>query len=365
MKVKYLRWQAPGNGKIFDAPLGEISYMNSRSLAVLEYISKRQSVSQSQFEREIKEYLEEQTEYIENNSTPAHFFRPLLFLGFLKMSSNRVLELTLEGDKFLYHYKEKNFLQCKEYILNQLDNTKYPNEATKKVTLQIFPFRILLKMLVDEEKQGVSKEFVKYQLPYINSYDDMLLYIKEGNLEKIAKYEMYDKFYTWVLNSLVDIEILKVENGHFFLQDEVYEYVKRLYDSLSYESFFFQETTLLCQLDNKTAYQRYKRDAKLIQEAKVRDSFSCAIDKEHFTFISKGQPYVEGHHAVPMFQQKNYEFTIDDVDNIISLCPNCHREVHSADEKNTILQKVYQKSEAFMVKNSISLNEFYKMYYCA
>ena len=359
------RWQAPGNGKIFDKPLGESSYMNSRTISVLKYISSKSKVSQAEFEREIKTYLAEHTEYEKNDSTPAHFFRPLLFLGFLKISSSKVLELTLEGDKFLYFYEEKDYAKCKKYILNQLDNSKYPSIATKDIKLQLFPFRILFKLLLFEGENGLSKEFIKEQLIYLKSYDDIVLYEKSKNLEKIAKDVEYDKFYTWVINSLVNIEVLQVKNAHYFISDDIYEHVKGLYKNLSFESLFFNDETLLCQLDTQTAHERYKRDPRLILEAKNRDRYSCQIDKGHKTFISKGENYVEGHHVIPMFQQKNYTFNLDDVENIISLCPTCHREIHSSDQRSEILSKIYKIQSAFMSVNSISQEDLYKMYYCA
>ncbi|MFD1928850.1 HNH endonuclease [Sporosarcina siberiensis] len=40
------------------------------------------------------------------------------------------------------------------------------------------------------------------------------------------------------------------------------------------------------------------------------------------------KPFVEGHHLVPMFTQTQFENTIDFADNIVTLCPNCHREIH-------------------------------------
>ena len=359
------RWQAPGNGKIFDKPLGESSYMNSRTITVLKYISSKSKVSQSEFEREIKTYLAVHTEYEKNDSTPAHFFRPLLFLGFLKISSSKVLELTIEGDKFLYFYEEKDYAKCKKYILNQLDNSKYPSIATKDVKLQLFPFRILFKLLLFEHENGLSREFIKEQLIYLKSYDDVVLYEKSKNLKKIAKDIEYDKFYTWVINSLVNIEVLQVKNAHYFLADDIYEHVKGLYKNLSFESLFFNDETLLCQLDTQTAHERYKRDARLIQEAKTRDNFTCQIDAKHQTFISKGVNYVEGHHVLPMFQQKNFSFNLDVLENIISLCPSCHREIHSADNKHEILKKLYKHNILFMRKNSISQEDLQKMYYCA
>jgi 5-methylcytosine-specific restriction protein A len=363
--MNYYRWQAPGNGQIFDKTLGEESYMNTRTISVLKYIQKHKQVSQAQFVREIKDYLEETTNYIENDSTPAHFFRPLLFLGFLSITSSKMLELTLEGDKFLYFYEQKEYQKCKKYILNQLDNCKYPNDGTQKIKLQLFPFRILFKLLLEEGSKGLSREFIREQLVYIREYEDIILYRNTQNLAKIKKDEDYDKFYTWVINSLVKIEILQKKDGNYFIADSIYEDVNSLYQNISFESLFFNDETLLCQLNGKTAHERYKRDPKLIVDAKVRDSYTCQVNKEHNTFISKGVNYVEGHHVIPMFQQKNYSFELDNVDNIISLCPTCHREIHSGDNKKTILQYLYGKNEKFMSINNISIDDLEKMYYCS
>ena len=365
MKRAHYRWQAPGNGKIFDAPLGEASYMNTRTLSVLRYIQSKVKVSQAIFDREIKEYLEKHSDYRANNSTPSHFFRPLLFLGFLKMSSSRVIELTLEGDKFLHFYEKEEYAKCKKYILNQLDNSTYPNIATKDIKLQLFPFRILFKLLLQEGEKGLSRAFIKEQLVYLKEYDDLALYLHTKSVLKIAHHEEYDKFYTWVVNSLVNIEILEVKERHYFIAEDMLKNVEELYKNLPFESLFFNDTTLLCQLDFKTASERYKRDAKLIIAAKERDEYICQVDATHTTFLSKGKNYVEGHHVIPMFQQKNYSFELDDVANILSLCPNCHREIHSGDEREKILETIYNRQVAFMSANGVSKDELYKMYFCA
>jgi 5-methylcytosine-specific restriction protein A len=363
--MNHYRWQAPGNGKIFDKPLGEASYMNTRSISVLHYIAEQKKVSQAQFEREIKEYLALHTEYEPNDSTPAHFFRPLLFLGFLKMSTNKVIELSLEGEKFLHFYERGEYTKCKKYILNQLDNSTYPNIATKEIKLQIFPFRILFKLLLLEKERGLSKEFIKEQLIYLRESDDLALYMKTKDIQKIKKDKEYDKFYTWVVNSLLNIEILSKRGNYYFIAEDLVEEVEILYANISFDALFFHDETLLCQLDKKVAQERYKRDARLIAEAKERDGFYCVLSKEHKTFLSKGQNYVEGHHIIPMFQQKNYLFNLDDVDNIISLCPNCHREIHSSDDKKDILTQVYKKNQRYMKNNGVSVDDLYKMYLCS
>lgn len=364
MKTNPYRWQAPGNGKIFDKPLGESSYMNTRTITVLQYIQIHKSVSQAQFEREIKSYLEQHTQYKKNDSTPSHFFRPLLFLGFITQSDSKMITLSFEGEKFLYYYQKKEYAICKKYILNQLDNSKYPNVATKDVKLQLFPFRILFKFLLEHE-EGITVDFIKTKLVYLQSMDDLVLYLPKKDITKIRYFEKYDKFYTWVINSLVNIEILKKKNDKYIIAEDFREIVQKLYQNIPFESLFFHQDTLLSNLNNTTAYKRYKRNPKLIQEAKQRDNYTCQIDATHQTFLTKGHTYVEGHHVIPMFQQKNFNYSLDDVDNLISLCPTCHREIHLADNKKAILYKVYNVNKKFMQNNNLTLEELEKIYLCA
>jgi 5-methylcytosine-specific restriction protein A len=365
MGTNNMRWQAPGNGKIFDDKLGSDSYMNKRTICVLEYINNNSKVLQKTFELEIKDYLTSCANYNKNDSLASHFFRPLLFMGFIQQYDNSTLELTIEGIKFLNAYKKQDFNKCKFYILNQLDNTKYPNKATNKVKLQLFPFRILFKILLENKDNGIDANFIKEQLVNIQKIDDLNLYIQNKKLENIPKRSSYDKFYTWVINSLVNIEILKKDLDRYYIADDLLEYIKSLYQNLDFKDFFFKDDIVSCEINNRTAKQRYKRDIKLIAKAKDRDGFKCKINQEHITFISNGKNYVEGHHVIPMFQQKNYDFVLDDVNNIISLCPNCHRKIHSADDKKEIINDLYKLNKKYMETNNIMLDDLYKMYICA
>ena len=52
MATNNMRWQAPGNGKIFDDKLGTNSYMNKRTICVLTYIQENPKVLQKIFELE-------------------------------------------------------------------------------------------------------------------------------------------------------------------------------------------------------------------------------------------------------------------------------------------------------------------------
>jgi len=362
-------WQAPGNGKGFDSFLGDNSKMNNRTVGVMNYIKENSNidgfVSENKFKIDIKNYLLKNFNENQNNSLDTHFYKPALFYGFIMRDKYHNLSLSIEGNLFLKSYLYKDFTKSKKLIINQLDNTKYPNIATPKVReLNLYPFRILFKLLLDNKK--LSVEFIEKSIVYITKYDDIKIYDKTKNINDIKEYEhkssKYKKFNTWVVNSLVNLNILNLKNRVLTIDKSVYNHLNMLYGSLNYNDMFFYN--LEYDTNEEISKKRIKRDAKVILEAKKRDNFICQVNKEHITFKSKGQNYVEGHHIIPMYQQKNYDFILDSIDNILSLCPTCHREIHYSDNKKKILDKVYSKNNIYFKEKRIDKIELYKMYAC-
>ncbi len=362
-------WQAPGNAKGFDSFLGDNSKMNSRTIGVLSYIKKvsikNGYVSELQFKKEIKSYLQDNFNENPNDSLDTHFYKPALFYGFIYQNKNKDLMLSIEGNLFLIAFEKDDYIRCKELIINQLDDTKYPNDAVKNIkNLKLFPFRILFKLLLDNE--SLNSIFISKSLVHVAKYTDLKEYIKTKDINSIKNFKIdsskYKKFNTWVINSLVDLKILVSYNGYISICQEIREHIETLYKNIDYKDMFFDNVT--CELNASIAYKRTKRDPTLIAKAKQRDNYTCTANHLHKTFKSRGKNYVEGHHIIPMYQQKNYTFTLDNVDNITSLCPNCHREMHSADDKLQILTKLYKLNSIYMRKQNIKLNDLCKMYLC-
>ena len=79
--------------------------------------------------------------------------------------------------------------------------------------------------------------------------------------------------------------------------------------------------------------QKWSRDPIEGKKAIQRADFKCEYDDTHVFFISKttGRNYVECHHFIPMKFQDEFNTSIDVAANIISVCPVCHRKLHSAD----------------------------------
>ncbi|MDR2408379.1 MAG: HNH endonuclease [Bacteroidales bacterium] len=79
--------------------------------------------------------------------------------------------------------------------------------------------------------------------------------------------------------------------------------------------------------------------------------YTCECDREHKTFISKtsGKQYMEAHHLIPMAYQvkiwEKYQKNIDCLENLVSLCPICHKAFHyGTDEvKINMIEDLYNK----------------------
>lgn len=113
----------------------------------------------------------------------------------------------------------------------------------------------------------------------------------------------------------------------------------------------------------------WKRDPSIGRKALARVHYSCEHVKSHKTFISKTSEnyFVECHHLVPMEYQGDFgNNPLDILDNIVSLCPLCHRILHHGKTKEVekILKKLFKERKAKLLKNNIdtSYNDLLKKY---
>lgn len=105
----------------------------------------------------------------------------------------------------------------------------------------------------------------------------------------------------------------------------------------------------------------YVRSPVVSATAIRKAKFLCEIDQHHWTFTSKAkkQKYVEAHHLIPICQQHKFEFSLDVVANIISLCATCHRMLHFgvAEEKRMLLKSLLKKRREELIARSIDVKD--------
>lgn len=105
----------------------------------------------------------------------------------------------------------------------------------------------------------------------------------------------------------------------------------------------------------------YRRDPRMAAEALRSAQFRCEWDGSHTTFTARktGQNFVEAHHLIPMGEQVNHIHSLDVPENIIALCPNCHRLIHHgrAAQRSSIAANLLQRRTVGLQARGIDVSE--------
>jgi len=105
----------------------------------------------------------------------------------------------------------------------------------------------------------------------------------------------------------------------------------------------------------------WRRDPDMAFLALSNANFLCEENSTHKTFISPitSEQFVEAHHLIPMEFQVDFDPSIDIPENIISLCPNCHRAFHNSTNelKSKLIKKFYSIRKDSLIKREIFIRQ--------
>lgn len=110
----------------------------------------------------------------------------------------------------------------------------------------------------------------------------------------------------------------------------------------------------------------------LKQLAKDKSQYKCVLKDlngcNYFTSKEENKNFLEIHHLVPREFSYEYADTIEFVENYIPLCPNCHRRIHKAvdRERKDIIRYLFNLRINDLKKNNIDIKlntlfEYYKI----
>jgi len=112
--------------------------------------------------------------------------------------------------------------------------------------------------------------------------------------------------------------------------------------------------------------QIYRRDRKVSANALTIAENLCEIDRAHPSFVRKNSdfPYSEPHHLIPVAFHEMFTVSLDIEENIVSLCSNCHNQLHYGKDITPLLVKLYEQRADLLrsVGIDVSLQELLKMY---
>lgn len=107
----------------------------------------------------------------------------------------------------------------------------------------------------------------------------------------------------------------------------------------------------------------FRRDAKVaaraIKSAKHMCSFDSAANAHsYFQSNRTKKNYVEAHHLIPFSQQAGFPHSLDVEENVVALCPSCHKLLHHgvAAAKRHLLEGLLKSREAGLQSRGIVVN---------
>jgi hypothetical protein len=374
------------------------------SLKILYNRRDSEFVSNDEFREEIIKELkfskeEQNPPKMVKQSEMARYFG---LSGFYKKNFDRKQKILLEGIKF---YESKNNEEKISIIFDQLKKISFGknNAAIKESDSIIDPpklflkaiyelefiekkeFAILLYRTVNQKKtfresiieiiecREQKKKVSDVPQEYKNIYYDYKfnVFFKEIGILKEIKSKYYFSFFTND-NYLNVISNLSIYNDIKELDQKYINNEEIINEKINYH---LHNKEILRKLNERkpnlktNSIDRYVTQRRIKETALKDNNYECFFDKSHKTFLMvRGAHYMEGHHVIPMKAQKDFKLiNIDRVENILCLCPNCHRKVHLSleDEKKKLLSEVYnlKKNNLFKANLKISFEDLYKKYY--
>ncbi|WP_077308386.1 HNH endonuclease [Terribacillus halophilus] len=112
----------------------------------------------------------------------------------------------------------------------------------------------------------------------------------------------------------------------------------------------------------------WKRNSSFAAETVSNADYLCEYDNQHQYFVSKysKRNYVEAHHLISLKHQDQFDCSLDNHANIVSLCLVCHKKIHYGlfEDKKDILDKLFNSRRERLIKSgiNISLEQLYSYY---
>ena len=306
----------------------------------------------------------------ESKTTQRHIF-PIIFIYQIlkRLKQIGMYEITLEE---LYTYvMTANFHSDLDRVFTALTQPSRPTISDKLFRLYKDRSRVI-PLIKNLDLFKLDDKNISINSIHESEMDDFL----EKNFPRFSKaeltnFEIYKKFLYTIQNfnlNLIsdDAEIIIADNSDDIRDDAEYTENVVSQENISESSnktlgnSSKEEPQLVVDKERLTI----KRDAMIGVLAINNSGFKCEFDSSHETFISKRskKPYMEAHHLIPVSQSQyiwnKKHANVDCIENIVSLCPTCHRAIHHGelDVKLDILKKLYDQKKDKLAKVGLDID---------
>lgn len=197
--------------------------------------------------------------------------------------------------------------------------------------------------------------------------------IKDYNLYMFRKQRFYGGKYP-KLDDRIELYLKTyLENKTLLDNDGTEEQEAIQASSSASESEIEHALTRNLQIVDGNHGKMIRKNSRVSKAAIIAANYICMTNLNHTSFLTKHQVfYMEGHHLIPCTVQNSeffwnkFQRNIDCFENIVSLCPNCHRAIHYGDWdcKSKLIKVLFekQKGKLYRVGIMITLEELLDLY---
>lgn len=248
---------------------------------------------------------------------------------------------------FSYINREYNFY--KETINKTKSSDNLIASDAKNILLQYNPDCLSKKfkpsgvynknMLLDNAKLLYLSNFINK-----NEFRDFADFIHKV-VNEYAKFEIIDKskIFQFIFNTNKDIFemcYLNIFNPDFLDDVNVINSIsseeeQKIIDKAQKQIIIedIEEIKIVSSVLKKKALERANYKCEL-------EDF-CGCSTHYFTNKKNGKNYVELHHLIPREFSNDFEKSIEQIENYVSLCPRCHRFIHFAVDRERLMALNY------------------------
>jgi len=259
--------------------------------------------------------------------------------------------------KFLTHFNnssEATKTEFKNYIYaQQISDVESPSILNKKfesggnytLTTLIDNAWILYvtkKLINSNEKIYSFESFIHEIVDYYNE----LFPINKSSVSKfIFDTNKNKSVFNVIYSQIFNVPIIKYEIEKDLTQEEI---------------------EALGILDSTDEFGRSRNEQVVVslkKLAKSQSNYICECDElegcKYFTSKENNQNFLEIHHLIPREFANDFDETIEVLSNYVALCPNCHRKIHLAvdRERSHLLKSLLNKRKTALENDGLIIKE--------
>ena len=252
------------------------------------------------------------------------------------------------GDKSVtVSVREKEILHKYHSVFPRMSLERARDRGEKThFEFRLFPDgrRVTLSINHPKSAGAETRNYFKKDVFYPRPFDFWFLYESENEV--------------WI-GALPESDLALLMNGTLPDAQDGYDQ----YNEVDYQAALNEKLPSL----RTTTTVGFARDAAVAKSALHKSGYSCEMLPLHPTFQSRTtrNPYLEAHHFLPMFEQRNWPDTnLDVVENICILNPYAHKMVHHAtySEIEGYLKKMAEPREDFLKGVGVTVDRVLQCY---